>query len=66
MELEFFFLHVSRAQCLAPATRRLEAGLSNPEPSALTTGLLNKAVALAPCPVVHPNFFGLMGYYYFV
>ena len=57
----------------------LELGLSDSEPSALTTGLLNKAVALAcpwyswprmskvaPCTVVHPNFFSLMGYYYFV
>ena len=59
----------------------LEPGSSDSEPSALTTGLLEKAVALAPAvqltthvesstlygrTVVHPNFFVLMGYYYFV
>ena len=65
----------------------LEPGSSDSEPSALTTGLLNKTLELAcpwyswpcmfkvaPCTVVqsygrtvvHPNFFGLMGYYYFV
>ena len=60
----------------------LEPGLSDLEPSALTTGLLNKAVHGIGMPavqltthvkistlyghmVVHPNFFGLMGYYYY-
>ena len=72
MELAFFFFpHVSRAQRLAPARTRTRS--SDSEPSALTTGLLNKAVALAclqyssprilkvaPCMVVH-KFFRLDG-----
>ena len=52
----------------------IEPRLSDSEPSALTTGLLDKAVALAclwyswprmlkvaPCMVIHPNFFWLDG-----
>ena len=52
-------------------------GSTDSEPSALTTGLnkndsLNqltthvKSSTLCGRTVVHPNFFGLMGYYYFV
>ena len=41
----FFFLHISRAQALPQPG--LEPGSSDSEPSALTTGLLDKAVALA-------------------
>ena len=74
----FFFSRTSRGHNALPRLG-LEPGLSDSEPSALTTGLLDKAVALAypryswpsmlkvaPCTVVHPNFFGLMGCYYFV
>ena len=76
--LIFFFSRTSRGHNALPRLG-LEPGLSDSEPSALTTGLLDKAVALAypryswpsmlkvaPCTVVHPNFFGLMGCYYFV
>ena len=42
-----FFPHVSRAQRLSRPG--LEPGSSDSEPSTLTTGLLDKAVALA-CP----------------
>ena len=45
MELTFFFPYVSRAQRLA--LPGLEPRSSDLEPSALTTGLLDKAVALA-------------------
>ena len=75
--LVFFFFRTSRGHNALPRLG-LEPGLSDSEPSALTTGLLDKAVALAcpryswprmlkvaPCTVVHPNFFGLMGCYYF-
>ena len=76
----FFFPHVSRAQRLAPArTRTRVVRLGAQCTDHWTTGLLDKAVALAypryswpsmlkvaPCTVVHPNFFGLMGCYYFV
>ena len=85
-ELAFFFSHMSQGHNTLPQPG-LEPGLSNLEPSALTTGLLKKAVVLVcpqfsgpcmlkvasctvvqsyGCTVIHPNFFGLMGYYYFV
>ena len=73
-----FFFRTSRGHNALPRLG-LEPGLSDSKPSALTTGLLDKAVALAypryswpsmlkvaPCTVVHPNFFGLMGCYYFI
>ena len=57
----------------------LEPGSSDSEPSALTTGQSRgvgvpavqltthvKSSTLYGRTVVHPNFFGLMGYYYFV
>ena len=71
--MHFFFPHVSLGHNTLPWPG-LEPMLSNLEPGALTTGLLDKAMVLAcpqyswprmlkvaPCTVVHPNFFRLDG-----
>ena len=76
----FFFPHVSRAQCLAPARTRTRVirlraqctdhwtteqshGIGAPA-AQLTMHV--KSSTLYSCMVVHPNFFGLIGCYYFV
>ena len=76
----FFSLHISRAQRLAPARTRTQVvrlgvqctdhwttgqshGVGMPMVQ-LTTHV--KSNTLYGRMVVHPNFFGLMGYYYFV
>ena len=71
-----FFSRTSQGHNALPRPG-LEPGLSDLEPSALTTGLLDtvpvvqltthvKSSTLYGRTVVHSNFFGLMGYYYFV
>ena len=76
----FFSLHISRAQRLAPArtrTRVVQLGVQCTDH--WTTGQSHgvgmpmvqltthvKSNTLYSHMVVHPNFFGLMGYYYFV
>ena len=62
-----FFPHVSRAQRLAPArTRTRVVRLGAQCTDHWTTGQINKSSTLYGRTVVQPNFFGLMGYYYFV
>ena len=80
VKLAFSFPHVSRAQRLAPARTRTRVvrlgaqctdhwtteqscGVGVPAVQ-LTTHV--KSSTLYGRTVVHPNFFGLMGYYYFV
>ena len=79
MELAFFFPQVSRAQHLAPTrTRTRVVRLGAQCTDHWTTGQSHgggipavqltthvKSSTLYGRTVVHPNFFGLMGYYYF-
>ena len=61
-----FFSRTSQGHNALPRPG-LELGSSDSEPSALTTG--PRMLKVAPCTVgrtvVSPNFFGLMGYYYY-